>query len=85
MKSFNEPERYFIIDEFEEGWGMEDVVCEEQLFDYSIEALLIPEEKIEELNMNESYYLEITLRDLDLEDVAEDWYVNLRKISKDGI
>lgn len=85
MKSFNEPERYFIIDDFEEGWGMEDVVCEEQLFDYCIEALLIPDEKIEELNMNESYFLEITLKDIEIDDVSEDWYVNLRKISKDSL
>lgn len=47
-----ELERYFVIDEFEDGWGMEDeFICEEQLFEYCIEALFIPEEKIDELNM----------------------------------
>lgn len=85
MKKFNEPERYFIIDEFEEGWGMDDIVCEEQLFDYTIEVLLVPDEKIEELAMNESYSLEITLKDLNIDDISEDWYVNLRKLSKDAI
>lgn len=79
-----ELERYFLIDEFEDGWGMEDeFICEEQLFEYCIEALFIPEEKIDELNMigNE---LEIVLRDLELEDINDDWYVNLVKNSKDN-
>lgn len=79
-----ELERYFVIDEFEDGWGMEDeFICEEQLFEYCIEALFIPEEKIDELNMigNE---LEIVLRDLELEDINDDWYVNLVKNSKDN-
>ena len=67
-------EKYFIIDEFEDGWGMEDeFICEEQLFDYCVEALFIPEEKIEELNMV----------DLELEDLAEDWYVNLQKLARE--
>ena len=34
MKVVNEPEKYFVIREFEEGWGMDDVECEEQIFDY---------------------------------------------------
>lgn len=84
MKNVTEPERYFIINDFEEGWGMEEVQCEEQLYDYCIEALFIPEEKIEELNMDDSYNLEITLNNLETEDIGEDWYVNLIKISKDS-
>lgn len=79
-----ELERYFLIDEFEDGWGMEDeFICEEQLFEYCIEALFIPEEKIDELNMIGSE-LEIVLRDLELEDINDDWYVNLVKNSKDN-
>lgn len=81
MKEF---EKYFLIDEFEEGWGMEDdMVCEEQLYDYCVEALFVPDEKIEELNMigNE---LEIILKDLEADDINEDWYVNLLKCSKDN-
>lgn len=78
-----ELEKYFLIDEFEEGWGMEDVSCEEQLFDYCVEVLFIPDEKIEELNMRGDE-LEIVLKDLELEDITEDWYVNLMKTSKEN-
>lgn len=79
-----ELEKYFLIEEFEDGWGMDDeFICEEQLFDYCIEALFIPDEKIEELNMIGGE-LEIVLKDLELEDLAEDWYVNLQKSSKDN-
>ncbi len=83
MKAMNEHEKYFIINEFEDGWGMEDITCEEQLFDYCIEALFIPEEKIKELNIYNSFSLEIILNELDIEDISEDWYINLIKISKE--
>ena len=77
-------EKYFLIEEFEDGWGMEDeFICEEQLFDYCTEALFIPDDKIEELNMLDGE-LEIVLKDLELDDIAEDWYVNLLKCSKDN-
>ncbi|QKF72935.1 hypothetical protein AFAEC_0754 [Aliarcobacter faecis] len=77
-----ELEKVFLVDEFEEGWGMEEiVVCDEQLFDYCIEVLFIPEDKIEELNMIDNE-LEIVLKDLEDEDASEDWYVNLLKHSK---
>lgn len=82
MKIVTEPERYFIINKFEEGWGMEEFECEEQLYDYCVEALFIPEEKIEELNMDEQYNLEIILKDIEVEDISEDWYVELFKMSK---
>ena len=79
-----ELERYFLLDEFEDGWGMEDgFICEEQLFEYCTEALFIPEEKIDELNMIGTE-LEIDLKDLELEDINDDWYVNLVKYSKDN-
>jgi hypothetical protein len=78
-----EYEKYFLIEEFEEGWGMEDVVCEEQLIDYCAEVLFIPDEKIEELNMRRDE-LEIVLKDLEFEDITEDWYVNLIKSSKEN-
>ena len=58
MKEF---EKYFIIDEFEDGWGMENVESEEQLYDYCTEVLFIPDDKIEELNMKDDE-LEIILR-----------------------
>ena len=81
MKAVNEPEKYFVISDFEEGWGMEDVVCEEQLYDYCIEALFVPEDNIDELSMHDNCSLEISLKNLEIEDIAEDWYVNLKKLS----
>ncbi|QDF28283.1 hypothetical protein [Halarcobacter anaerophilus] len=82
MKRVIDYEKYFIISEFEEGWGMEDIVCDEQLYDYCLEALFIPEEKIEELSYTANG-LEIILCDLESEDISEDWYVNLLKTAKD--
>ncbi|WP_198305920.1 hypothetical protein [Arcobacter vandammei] len=76
-----ELEKYFLINEFEDGWGMDsDFICQEQLFEYCVEALFIPEDKIDELNMLDDE-LEIVLKDLDFEDADEDWYVNLQKCS----
>ncbi|AGR77020.1 hypothetical protein [Aliarcobacter butzleri] len=80
MKEF---EKYFIIDEFEDGWGMENVESEEQLFDYCTEVLFIPDDKIEELNMKDDE-LEIILADLESEDINDDWYVNLLKNAKES-
>ena len=77
-------EKYFLLDEFEEGWRMDDeFICEEQLFDYCVEVLFIPDEKIDELNMRNDE-LEIVLKDLELEYMHEDWYVNLVKNSKEN-
>jgi len=78
-----EIEKYFLISDFEEGWGMDEVVCEEQLIDYCSEVLFVPDEKIEDLNMRADN-LEIILKDLEMDDVGEDWYVNLLKSSKDN-
>ena len=39
--------------------------------------------KLGELNMIDNE-LEIVLKDLELDDLAEDWYVNLQKSSKDN-
>ncbi|MCT7568922.1 hypothetical protein [Aliarcobacter butzleri] len=80
MKEF---EKYFIIDEFEDGWGMENVESEEQLYDYCTEVLFIPDDKIEELNMKDDE-LEIILADLESEDINDDWYVNLSKNAKES-
>lgn len=78
----NDTENYFTISKFEEGWGMENADCEEQLYDYCLEELFIPEEKIEELAMNSEYELEVILHDLSIKDIEEDWYVNLIRVSK---
>lgn len=80
MKEF---EKYFIIDEFEDGWRMENVESEEQLYDYCTEVLFIPDDKIEELNMKDDE-LEIILAGLESEDINDDWYVNLLKNAKES-
>ena len=49
----------------------------------AIEILNTPDEKIDELNMRNDE-LEIVLKDLELEDMHEDWYVNLLKNSKEN-
>ena len=61
LKIVNEPEKYFVIQQFEEGWGMDEVECEEQVYDYCIEVLFIPEDKIEELTINIELGIEINL------------------------
>lgn len=78
MKLLSDIERYFEISDFEEGWGMELVSCEEQLFEYCVEALCIPEEKIEDVSMSITDTLEILLHNLEGEDIAEDWYLNIK-------
>ncbi len=75
-----EIEKYFIIDEFEDGWGIDELYHEELLYDYCQDALFIPVEYIEELTMK-SFGLEIYLTDLTLEDIYEDWYSNLFRLS----
>ena len=82
MKLVNAPESYFVVRQFEEGWGMDDVECEEQVYDYCTEVLFIPEEKIESLSMDRELELEINLTNLEDEDLSEDWYVNLFRMSK---
>ena len=61
----------------------DEYIREQQLFDYCVEVLFIPDEKIDELNMRNDE-LEIVLKDLELEDMHEDWYVNLLKNSKEN-
>lgn len=77
-----ELERYFIIDSFEDGWGIDEFAYEELLFDYCTEVLFIPFEKIDELQMI-GELLEISLCDLELDDAREDWYINLHKINRE--
>lgn len=73
-------ERYFVINEFEEGYHQEEFIYEETMFEYCTEALYIPEDKIEELEYKDSN-IEIYLSNLDEEDITDDWYVNLCKNS----
>jgi len=73
-------ETYFLLTTFEDGWREEEFIYDEVVFDYCVEALEIPEEKIEEATYgNEG--IEINLTSLEKEDLTDDWYVNLHKIS----
>lgn len=73
-------ERFFVIDKFEDGYRQEEFIHEETLFEYCSDVLFIPLKNIEELDYNE-YSLEISLINLDQEDILDDWYVNLSRIS----
>jgi len=77
-----ELEKYFLIDSFEDGWGIDEYAYDEMLFDYCTEVLFIPPEKIDELQML-GEYLEISLCDLEVDDTMEDWYINLIKLNKE--
>ena len=73
-------ETFFLLTTFEDGWREEEFVYDEVVFDYCVEVLAIPEEKIEEATYtNEG--IEINLIALEKEDLIDDWYVNLHKIS----
>ncbi len=73
-------ERYFAITKFEDGWREEEFIYEESAFEYCTEALEIPSEKIDEISYN-NLGMEISLNNLSEEDIVDDWYVNLLKIS----
>jgi hypothetical protein len=73
-------ETYFLITNFEDGWREEEFIYDEVVFEYCTEALDIPDDKIKEA-VYTSEGIEITLMDLEKEDVIDDWYVNLHKIS----
>lgn len=73
-------EDFFIVklgeDEYSTHLEYDDMAIE-----YCIDILDIPEEKIEGVSIIENGKIELNLQNLEKEDVAEDWYVNLQKIS----
>ncbi|MFK2822538.1 hypothetical protein ACOJTA_08480 [Malaciobacter sp. WC5094] len=73
-------ETYFLITNFEDGYRIEEFIYDEVVIEYCTEALEIPEEKIKEA-VYTSEGLELTLTELEKEDISDDWYVNLHKIS----
>ena len=74
-------ETYFLITNFEDGYRVEEFIYEEVAIEYCTQALDIPEEKIKEIiYTNEG--LELILTELDTEDIIDDWYVHLHKITK---
>lgn len=73
-------ETYFLIKEFEDGWREEEFIYDEVVLDYCEEVLDIPSEKIDAINYTDEG-LEVYLSALEKEDIIDDWYVNLHKIS----
>lgn len=73
-------EEYFLINNFEDGYRHSEFIYEEVVLEYCTEALFIPEEKI----LNAIYIaegIEIVLYDLEIDDIKDDWYVNLQRLN----
>lgn len=73
-------EAYFIINEFEEGYHLEEFVYEEVVQEYVEDVLQVPSEYITSLNYNGDQ-LEIVLNEIDHETSKEDWFVNLERLN----
>lgn len=75
-------ESIFIINKFEDGYSVDDmyddVYAQES---YCIEVLEIPDEKINATQMIGNGFLEVVLEDIDQDEIDEDWYVNLSRLS----
>ena len=71
-----------VLNTFEDGWDFDKWNYEDLMFNYCEDVLYIPEEKIKEFFYTDEG-IELILDDLDGEDLSDDWYINLRKISQD--
>lgn len=76
----NKMEEYFLISEFEDGYDIEDLAHEDAALEYCSTALYIPIEKIQNTSLT-SEGLELSLFNLNSEDIQDDWFVNLCRIS----
>lgn len=74
--------KYVVIDQFEDGWDINEFIYDEVLFEYCTDALYIPEKNIEETSFKDST-LEILLSNLTPEDLGEDWFTNIKKLAND--
>lgn len=72
-------EEFFLI-KLEEDDYLSHLEYEEMAIEYCIDSLEIPEENIDDITIT-SEHLELLLKNIDKEDLGEDWYVNLCKIS----
>ena len=75
-------ESIFVVNKFEGGWDpmeieMDTYVQEE----YCIDVLEIPDEKIYGTEMIGNGLLEIVLTDIEKNELTEDWYINLHRVS----
>lgn len=75
-------ENIFLINKFENGWEPDDmyndIFAQEE---YCIEMLEIPDEKIYGTEMIANGMLEIVLTGVNKNEMKEDWYVNLSRLS----
>lgn len=75
--------KFVTLNEFEDGWDIDKYAHEDLLYEYCLDALFIPEDNLDELAMNDNGILEIVFKDLELEDLREDWFTYLQKIALD--
>jgi len=73
-------EECFLISSFEDGYVVDDLVHEEAAVEYCSTVLDIPVEKIQSTSLDGDG-LELVLSDLNSEDIQDDWFVNLCKVS----
>ncbi len=73
-------EEYFLINDFEDGYNIDDLVYEDAAMEYCSTALDIPTEKIQATTLT-AEGLELSLYHLTNEDIQDDWFVNLCRIS----
>jgi hypothetical protein len=75
-------ENIFVVNKFEEGWDTKELT--QNTFtqeEYCIQALEIPNEKIYDTEMIGRDLLEIVLTDIHKNELSDDWYINLERIS----
>lgn len=75
-------ESIFVVNRFESSFNVaklyDDVYAQES---YCIDVLDIPDEKIYGTEMIGKGLLEVVLSDIAKEEVNEDWYINLHRVS----
>lgn len=75
-------ESIFVVNRFESSCNIaelyDDVYAQES---YCIEVLDIPDEKIYGTEMIGKGLLEVILSDMGREEIHEDWYINLNRVS----
>jgi hypothetical protein len=75
-------ESVFMIKKFDDGWDpselAQDIYAQEA---YCIEALEIPDDKIYGTEMIGKRLLEVVLTDIQKNELSEDWYINLTRVS----
>ncbi len=73
-------ENTFLIKKFDDGWDMRDLSDIDTQEAYCIDSLEIPDDKIYGTEII-GKSLEIILTGISSNEVSEDWYVNLNRLS----